>query len=197
MAQLPDHLGGFIKEGDPATWFPELWAWLVVELGVRSVLDIGCGTGRALKFFERLGCRVQGIEGVPMDDPRILEWDCTHEPFASQEEFDLVWSCEFVEHVEEAFVPNFLETIKLGRLLLMTHADPGQPGTHHVNCRPSGYWIEQVEKAGFALDGDLTVTARRLAFENDFWWRDGRCSETWWGFHTNHFARSGLAFRRR
>ena len=49
------HLGGYIsarhprseelgvQNGDPATYTPDLWRWLVEELGVASVLDIGCG----------------------------------------------------------------------------------------------------------------------------------------------------------
>lgn len=189
------HLGGFHPDGDKATWFPGLWKACVDDLGVRSVLDVGCGAGHTVKFFRDLGCRVVGVDGVEQDDPDIIQWDFTKGPLMTGDEFDLAWSCEFVEHVPEDDVPNFLETFKCAKLVLLTHSEPGQPGYHHVNCQPSGYWIEQFEGIGFEFDGDLTIECRRIAFENGYWWRDDWCSETWWGFHVNHFVRSGLAFR--
>ena len=63
-----------------------------------------------------------------------------------------------------------------GRLLLMTHALPGQPGWHHVNCQDGAYWIDVVTAAGFRLDDDLTRQTRALAH--------------------GYYARTGLAFRR-
>ncbi len=35
---------------------------------------------------------------------------------------DLIWCCEFVEHVEEARKDNFLAVFKRGRVVAMTHA---------------------------------------------------------------------------
>lgn len=199
MTPLPEHLGGFLPQGDPATWLPDLWRWTTTELGVRSVIDIGCGAGYAVRYFRNeLGCDVTGVDGAPQEDDHIIEWDFTLGPLTpgASDGFDLAWSCEFVEHVPELCVPNFLTTFQAAKIVLMTHSEPGQPGHHHVNCQPSGYWIEQFESVGFGFDGDLTIEARRQAYFNDFYWVDERCSDTWWGFHVNHFARSGLAFRR-
>jgi hypothetical protein len=44
-------------------------------------------------------------------------------------------------------------------MLLMTHADPGQAGYHHVNCQPSGYWIERVPPR-VLFDANLTAETR-------------------------------------
>jgi SAM-dependent methyltransferase len=181
------HLGGYVAGGDPATWFPDLWDWLVRWEGVESVLDVGCGDGQALGYFRKLGCDVLGIDGVPQPDPDILQHDYEDGPLELGDlvpagHFDLCWCCEFVEHVEERYIPNFLATFRAARLLLMTHAEPGQAGYHHVNCRDSGYWIRTLEGDGWEFDGVLTKAARELAsFNRDPW---------------NHFARSGLAFRR-
>src|SRR5437870_3883210 len=41
------HVGGYIQGGDPGSWCPHLWTWAVRELGIQSVLDIGCGEGHS------------------------------------------------------------------------------------------------------------------------------------------------------
>ena len=180
------HLGGYCLGGDEATYYPDLWRWLVEERGVRSVIDVGCGEGHAFQFFEGLLGRlnVTGIDGIPQEHPMIEQHDYTTGPYIpwgyEEEKADLVWSCEFVEHVEERYVPNFLETFRCADLVLMTHAEPGQLGHHHVNCQPDSYWIGAMAAIGYRLDQKLTDRARQLAALN----RNPY----------NHFARSGLAF---
>jgi SAM-dependent methyltransferase len=189
------HLGGYIAGGDEATIYPELWTWLVHDQGVKRVLDVGCGDGVALRYFRDLGCQVTGIDGVPQDDPDIIAWDYAKGawpydpnhwsgrtvPLGPVGAYDLVWSCEFVEHVEERYIPHFLKSFTCAPLVLMTHADPGQLGYHHVNCRPADYWVGALAAIGYSLDPVLTEQARMVAAINANPW--------------NHFKRSGLAFR--
>ena len=202
------HLGGYIVGGDEATWYPALWRYLILNEGVSSVVDVGCGEGHALHFLVSHGASGVGVDGVPQRHPdprvRIFPHDYTRGPFEiswheaagygdlsdcfdderdlRRAEFDLAWCCEFVEHIEERHIPNFVATFRQARLVLMTHAFPGQPGHHHVNCQTSDYWVGVMAAAGFSVDRPLTATARELARRNDNPW--------------NHFARSGLAFRR-
>ena len=184
------HLGGYIQGGDEATWCPNLWQWIVQSHGIKSVLDVGCGEGHSTKFFRDLGLDVLGVEGcqTAIDNSVVPENVVKHDfrdgPFMPDRQFDMVWSCEFVEHVDEKFVTNILKTFSHAkRLVLMTHAVPGEEyGHHHVNCRPSSYWIEHFEKRGFDWRFGLTKQARITTLE-DFW-------------HINHFARSGLVFLR-
>lgn len=177
------HLGGYVPGGDPDTFYPQLWDWLVTELAVDSVVDVGCGEGQALGYFRGLGCDVFGIDGIYQ--PEIDDF-CQHDyadgPLALNARDDLCWSCEFVEHVEEEHVPNFLATFASADLVLMTHATPGQPGWHHVNCQTDGYWTERLASIDYRLDEQLTARTRALAAGN--------------GRDTNYYRDTGLAFRR-
>jgi len=180
------HLGGFIPGGDPATYYPDLWRWLVDRWGARSVLDVGCGEGHALKFFARCGVdNLLGIDGVAQEAEHLVRThDYTLGPLHVEHigRFNLCWCCEFVEHVEERYVPNFLATFACADLVLMTHAEPGQQGYHHVNCQPAAYWTGVLAAIGYQLDEALTACTREFARANESPW--------------NHYARSGLAFSR-
>lgn len=175
------HLGGYIEGGDEATYYPDLWRSLVDDHGVGRIIDLGCGEGHAVDFFRGLGVDAVGIEGVPQDHPDIVRFDFTLRRWASPGRVDLVWCCEFVEHVEERFIPNYLPVLDDADLVLMTHAEPGQPGYHHVNCQPTTYWQGVMAAIGKRIDWGLTAVTRALAAKNP-----SPC---------NHYARSGLAFR--
>ncbi len=177
------HLGGHWPGGDPSSWYPELWDWLVRVQGVHSVLDVGCGEGHALAYFrDQLDCEVVGVDGIEHPDPDLIQHDFTLGPVVLAHGFDLCWSCEFVEHVEEQFVPNFLEAFRSAELLAMTHALPGQGGHHHVNEQAPRYWRNVLAEVGFQLLPGLTFQARRLARDN--------------APRGSYFSRTGLIFRR-
>ena len=185
-----EHLGGFIPGGDPDTVYPEMWQWLIDTWEVKSVIDIGCGEGTALSYFREHGCNVLGVEGVEQPDADIYQFDFTTCPFDPEQEFpgrtfeyDLAWSAEFVEHVDEAYIPNFMPCFRAARFALITHGEPGQPGWHHVNNQPAEYWRGVFAGAGFEFDAGLTAMTRAASSAN---------TRTF-----NHYRRSGLAFRRR
>jgi hypothetical protein len=191
------HLGGYvmsgedrapsgldIRNGDPATWYPDLWLWFMSSLNVRSVIDVGCAEGLCPFFFHNYGCVVRGVDGSRMakSNSRIPEFHDVHDfesgPYVPPSSYDLVWCCEFVEHVEEHFADNFMETFKSSqRFIALCHGVPGQPGWHHVNCQWAEYWIERVEAIGYRYRPVLTRYAREVA-------------------QTGHFANRGLVFER-
>lgn len=184
------HLGGYIRGGDPGTWCPRLWSWAVTEFKARSVLDVGCGEGHSTRYFHEQGCDVLGVDGCPraIADSVLPQHVARHDfcdgPFLPSRPYDLVWSCEFLEHVEKQYVPNILQTFAAAtQAILITHALPGQDrGHHHVNCQPSVYWIRQIEALGFVCDVERSREARRITLAD----YPG----------VNHFAKSGLVFVR-
>lgn len=150
------HLGGSGPNGDPWTFMPDVWGYLCYKYNLRSVLDIGCALGFNARWLLDHGFNAIGVEGFPdyvkdskLPPERITLHDFTEGPWEPPMIYDLGICTEFVEHVEEQYVPNFVATFKFCRFLLMTHALPGQGGHHHVNEKPSEYWTEIMAKAGF------------------------------------------------
>ena len=162
------HLGGSIHpEGDPNTWMPDVWQHLIEKYDVLSMLDIGCGTGVNTAWFEKHCARVIGIDGTPeyveqsklRRESRVVH-DYTKGPYDPGFISDLAWSSEFVEHVEEQFIPNFMATFQRCRYVCITHATPGQGGINHMNEQSSEYWIAQFAYYGFRYDAEETAALR-------------------------------------
>ena len=85
----------------------------------------------------------------------------------SKGKFDLIWCCEFVEHVEKKYINNFLNDFKTGKNIAMTFAIPGQEGYHHVNCQLGEYWIKKIKKIGFELNKKFTNKLREMAIKSN------------------------------
>ena len=173
-----DHLGGAIPEGDGNTWMPDVWGYLAIKFNPGIVLDVGCGYGHSTKWWSDLGCHVVGVDGFQAcidqnvcKKGRIIKHDFATGPYLHGTPFDLVWSCEFLEHVEERFLPNLKATFQQGRYAVVTHAEPHQSGQHHVNCQSSSYWIHMFESWGFKHLGDETELLRKSDRHRAAWGR--------------------------
>jgi hypothetical protein len=167
------HLGGCNEAGCPEVETPKLWNYLIKKYNIRSVLDIGCGFGYALKYFnEILNLEIYGIDGsekirdVSFYPDKILTNDYSKGPSIFNTKIDLVWSTEFLEHVEAAYIPNFMKDICLSKYCVVTHAPPNQLGHHHVNCQTKEYWIEEFKKYGMIYDEEETQIIKTLAMED-------------------------------
>jgi len=168
-----DHLGGCILNdtvGDINTWCPCLWDILVELTNAKSVIDVGCGVGYSVKYFSDKGLSVFGVDGLqdvlehsPVRDQIVIH-DYTKSPYTLDHSVDLAWSCEFVEHIEEQFMENFMKTFDGCRYVAMTHAFPGQDGYHHVNCQFPQYWIKQFSDRGFRyLESETEMLKQSIA----------------------------------
>lgn len=161
------HLGGFILGGDPNSYATEVWDYLILK-GVKSVVDVGCGQGHTVKYFNDKGIECTGIEGCKeaisssVIKDRIIQHDFTKGKVKLSKKFDAAWSCEFVEHVEEKYIDNFLSVFDKCKCVLMTHGLPGQVGYHHVNCQSSDYWITKMLDRGFIFDVDESQKIRKM-----------------------------------
>lgn len=196
------HLGGCNIKNDYGTYYPIMWEHMVKELGIKSVLDVGCGFGYSLSYFvDELKLEGLGIEG----SPKVIEASPLQRLMVAHDyekgappinrEFDLCWSCEFVEHVEEKYLPNIFDSFTKARYLCMTFAGPGQAGHHHVNCQNGDYWVGNCYDNGLVIDVEFTQELRQKAHEDYEAFKKSEMEDKQ-GFVIPHFVERGLFFRR-
>jgi SAM-dependent methyltransferase len=159
------HLGGNCVFGDPRTFSPNVWNYVIDRFGVESVLDVGSGLGHSSRYFFRRGLQVIAVEGLA-DNVRdaifpTLLHDLTNGPI--QTRVDLVHCQEVVEHIEERFLENLLRSLTCGKYILMTNALPGQGGHHHVNEQSTEYWIEHLARYDCHVLASDTKRIRAMA----------------------------------
>ena len=159
--ELPDHLGG--QNG--RSWTDDGSLNIMWNLGCRKMLDVGCGFGGQVKLAESLGWESYGVDGdwtvLPKESNFHLN-DYTKGSPTLTYEVDLIWCVEFLEHVEEKYMDNYMSTFQdsKAKYLIVTHAVPGQAGHHHVNCQEEGYWLDAFKRYGFEYDETLTKQIR-------------------------------------
>lgn len=144
------HLGGNALEGDIATYCPGIWDYVISRFSINSVLDLGCGLGYSSSYFHKSGCKVIAVDGLQYNVENSvfpsLKIDLTASPVKCK--VDLVHCHEVVEHIEEKYLDNLLDSLCCGKFILMTNALPGQGGYHHVNEQPTEYWIDHLQNRG-------------------------------------------------
>jgi len=152
---------------------------MVHVMGVKSVLDIGCGRGISTKWFMDHKCRVhcaeatdEGIETTVLPSRDLItQHDFTQGPWWPQETFDAVWAVEFIEHVHEDYMDNWLATMRSAHYIITTHSKWG--GHHHVAIHHEWWWIEKFESRGFMHVPELTDIIRRLSKRGNYMHRSG------------------------
>ena len=188
VSVLEGHLGGYYTTMDPPSQCPKMWKYIIETLNIKSVLDVGCGMGYAMEEFLKYCDEVVGIDGSPyaLENSPVKELIFEHDykigELQTEDRYDLCWSCEFVEHVEEQYIDNFLSTFAFAKYVAMTHAVPGQGGHHHVNCQPKEYWIENMKRYGFEYDDEFTQKLKEIAKTE--------------GDYSPHFLSTGLFFKK-
>ena len=157
MAILEEHLGGHQGKTNIDAGALD---WIINELNPTSFLDIGCGPGGMVEHAERCGLDSFGIDGdytlKRYNPDKFLIHDYTVGPAPLDKRFDFGWSVEFLEHVEEKYIDNYIDAFKSGKYVICTHAQPGQAGHHHVNCKPKSYWIDLFAKHGLFYSEEFT-----------------------------------------
>lgn len=166
------HLGGNTAGGNPNTFYPDLWAWMVKRLDIKSVFDLGCGEGHAMREFERLGCRVQGCDGLPRNAELAKAYcvDLTRE-FGPLITSDLIWCCEVLGQIEEKHLHMILHQWR-AKYVALTHQLPGQAGYHIVNGQLPSYWKGALAAVGYQEDAALTKES--IHFGKTYWHVTGK-----------------------
>ena len=161
----PDHLGGHLNKVHTDRG---VLLHLINNYDVKSMVDVGCGPGDMVEIARARGLNAIGIDGdgslkgtwKKKDiNAYVYEHDFTTGPLLDPESnwsFDLAWSVEFLEHVDEEFIPNYMSIFKKCKYLVVTAAPPGSGGHHHVNEQPQEYWVEKFNDNGFEFQPEVT-----------------------------------------
>ena len=124
---------------------------------VKSVIDVGCGTGTWLSVFkDNQVYDFMGVDGDYLDktsllipEDKFLSFDL-REPLRLDREFDLVVSLEVAEHLPEKYAEGFVESLtRLGPVVMFSAAIPYQGGVNHVNEQWQDYWQKLFKKTDF------------------------------------------------
>jgi len=138
--------------------------YLVDKYNIKTMVDVGCGPGKQVELAIAKGLKAEGIDGDPDLDiynkSYYIKHDYTESPLKTKK-YDLCWSVEFLEHVEEKYIPNFFETIIQCKIACVTFALPGKGGYHHVNCQTQDYWIKVFHQYGFQFNEKETSIIRK------------------------------------
>ena len=164
---LADHLGG--HQGKTHLDHGAL-NYLKDTFKAKTYLDIGCGPGGMVELAEQLGLDSLGIDGDYTVDrynkDRFVIHDFSTGPAPISGTYDIGWSVEFVEHVYEEYIPNYIQAFQSCKVLLITYAPPGWGGHHHVNLQEENYWIDTMSSYGLIYNKEHTDAIREKSTMN-------------------------------
>ena len=159
--RLPHHLSGHGFK----TWVDKGALKKILEkIKVNSFIDIGCGPGGMVYHAKKIGLDAIGVDGdssiMRSNENLFVIHDYCLGSYLPKKNFDLGWSVEFLEHVDERFQKNYFETFKKCKYIFITHAPENSKGYNHVNLKDSDYWINVFEKYDFKYEPNLTKDIR-------------------------------------
>lgn len=144
--------------------------WLIKKFKVKSFLDIGCGPGGMVQLANKAGLQAYGIDGdhtlERYDSNKFLIHDFTKGSAPITSKYDIGWSVEFLEHVYEEYMPNYMHSFQMCKYVIVTYAPPGWTGHHHVNLQEEDYWIDKFKQYDLVLDQNLTNELRLISTMN-------------------------------
>lgn len=133
----------------------------------RTVVDVGCGSGRLLMALRDLGISGVGLEyadaGVAMCRNRgldVRQFDIEHHSFPDIKP-DVVISTEVAEHLPESCADRFVDLLcHFATEVVLTAAQPSVGGTDHVNEQPTDYWIKKFAARGYVFQREQSLQWR-------------------------------------
>lgn len=154
-----------------------------------SLLDVGCGEGFVLKFFEQIGWQVQGIDysraGVQQINPEYVDhveqgdvFELLEARVAAKDQHDLVWLGNVLEHVLDpvSLLYSLRRLVAPGGLLVVTVPNDGtayHEQLYATGAIPDRFWIAMPDHMSYFTADSLRRTAEEtgwdcLAMQGDF-----------------------------
>lgn len=144
-----NHLGGSLNKTNVDEGVLD---YLTNKFNVKSFIDLGCSSGGCVEYMAKKGINSKGVEGDinainSGNCKELIEvFDFSKEKYIKNEIYDLGYSSEVLEHIEEKYIENYMPLFSKCRYVAITAAPPKWPGFHHVNCQNHEYWIKIFNK---------------------------------------------------
>jgi SAM-dependent methyltransferase len=156
------------------------------DIGVKSVMDAGCGSGKLLRKLIEAGKGEFDVKGFDIAenclDPyfddikdKLLKigvlWDIND----FNEEYDAILCTDVLEHIPPEKIPLVLKNLFtcsrkfcfLGIALIPDSCGPGLVGEPlHLTVKPAIWWLKQIKSSGFA---DIRYLVDKDESDRDFW----------------------------
>ena len=137
--------------------------YLLRVASIKSLLDVGAGTGTWLLAARRVGVGdVLGVDGVaPVDrhlwvDADLIQTVDLRQPMALDRNFDAAICLEVGEHLPSSAARVLVASLCLhSDLIFFSAAVPGQRGEAHVNCQWPVYWQGLFNDFGYSCADEL------------------------------------------
>ena len=148
-----------------------------------AAVDVGCSIGGLLAALGKLAGDTVDLAGIDHNLPGSADTrmqysgayadidlnmgDAAMDARMALGSFDLIISQEVLEHIEPENTGKALEVFNAlagGKpaVLVFGAAALGQPGTHHVNCRPMADWERLLAEKGWTVDRPATAVYRDI-----------------------------------
>lgn len=148
-----------------------------------KILDLGCGSGRDIKYFLQKGYPVEAIDGsaelcrAASEYTGIPVRQMLFGDFAGWEEYDGIWACASILHLPYRELQKITEVLaqalKPGGILYTSF----KYGTYE-GIRNARYFTDMTrEKFQAMIDGIETLTIKEMWITSDI--RKGRETEKW------------------
>ena len=138
--------------------------WMKNNFNIKSMVDIGCACATHVKIAREHGIDAIGVDGdwsIPYYEFRKWNDYTKSSCLLLEESYELGWSVEFVEHIEEKYSDNYMTDFKKCKYVILTSSVVD--GVHHVNVIPVSYWIDLFESHGFVYDEENTKKLKEVS----------------------------------
>lgn len=152
----------------------------------QKILCFGSGNGYELVKFIKDGYGAYSVDlyvsYLELLKGRQIRGYAQALPFKDKS-FDLFFSCEAMEHVEEEWVDDILtEAKRVSEQVFFTIADAPDPFDTHICIHPVEWWIEKFESLGFKI-----INAQTKPFVAIF---QGAGTVSWFGWPNGTMIRA-------
>jgi len=128
---------------------------------LKTIADVGCGSGSYIAEFQKRGIRAVGCEYSAVSRKAAERKKVVVYPFDLSQSsdplpgtpFDAALTVEVGEHIPSQLAMTFVHYLSAASdRIIFTAAQPGQGGPGHINEQPKSYWITKFASCGFEVD---------------------------------------------